>query len=51
MFLEDGVMEGRFPPRALRAVLEWYDLRRTELEEDWKLAMRKQPLKSIRPLE
>lgn len=46
-----GIVEGKFPKRALRAVLEWYELHKTELEEDWQLAMGKKPLKPIEPLE
>jgi len=29
--IESGVIEGTFPKRALRAVLEWLDLHRDEL--------------------
>ena len=36
--IENGVIEGRFPRRAVRLVLEWYDLHREELIEDWPLA-------------
>lgn len=49
--LDTGVVKGRFPPRSLRHVLEWYDLHRAELQEDWKLAERGKPLKPIHPLE
>ena len=36
--IETGVASGRFPKRALRAVLEWLDLHKAELLEDWQLA-------------
>ena len=49
--LENGVVEGRFPKRALRAVLEWYELHQEELFEDWELAKAQKPLKPISPLE
>jgi hypothetical protein len=49
--LDDGVVGGRFPRRALQHVLEWYHLHRAELEEDWELARCEQPLKPIPPLE
>ena len=49
--LENGVVEGRFPKRALRAVLEWYELHQEELFEDWELAKAQEPLKPISPLE
>ena len=40
-----------FPPRALKLVLEWRDLHRAELFENWQLAKQGQPLKRISPLE
>ena len=46
-----GVVEGRFPRRALKALLEWYELHRDELLTDWQLAERHQPLIRIQPLE
>ena len=46
-----GVVEGRFPRRALSAVLDWYNLHRAELAENWELARQKQPLNRIDPLE
>jgi len=49
--LDTGVVEGRFPKRALRHVLEWYELHRAELEDDWRLAGQRKPLKPILPLE
>ena len=49
--IESGVVEGRFPRRALRAVLEWHELHRDELLEDWRLAEAHQPLRKIAPLE
>lgn len=49
--IETGIVKGEFPKRALRAVLEWYDLHKTELIEDWKLAINDKPLNKIKPLE
>jgi hypothetical protein len=49
--IETGIVKGRFPKRALRAVLEWYDLHKKELMKDWQLAENKKPLKLIKPLE
>jgi Domain of unknown function (DUF4160) len=40
-----------FPPRALKLVLEWMNLHKAELLEDWQLAKQGQPLKRIAPLE
>ncbi|NPV02922.1 MAG: DUF4160 domain-containing protein [Brevinematales bacterium] len=49
--LETGIIEGTFPRHALKAVLEWYELHRDELHEDWELATARSPLKKITPLE
>ncbi len=46
-----GVVTGRFPRRALRHVLEWYDLHQRELLENWELAQQRLPLNKIPPLE
>ena len=47
----DGVITGKFPARALSHVLEWWNLHREELAQDWQLARQRQPLKRIDPLE
>ncbi len=49
--IETGVVEGRFPRRALRAVMEWHELHRDELMANWLLAERHEPLRKIAPLE
>jgi len=49
--IDDGVVAGKFPKRALRHVLEWYDLHKDELHGDWVLASRRKPLKKMAPLE
>lgn len=49
--VETGTIHGRFPPRALKLVLEWMNLHKAELLEDWQLAKQGQPLKRIAPLE
>jgi hypothetical protein len=49
--IESGKIHGEFPARALRLVLEWADLHRQELIENWQLAKQGQPLKRIAPLE
>lgn len=46
-----GVVSGQFPPRALKAVLEWYELHKEELLRDWELAEQRKPLNTIEPLE
>jgi hypothetical protein len=47
----DGVVTGKFPKRAMGHVLEWCDLHKAELLENWKLATERKPLKRIAPLE
>ncbi|RIK85918.1 MAG: transcriptional regulator [Planctomycetota bacterium] len=49
--LESGIVEGRFPRRALSAVFDWYELHREALQENWNLARAEQPLNPIEPLE
>ena len=44
-------MTGRFPRRAQAHVLEWLELHRAALLEDWELARASRPLKPIPPLE
>ena len=48
---ESGVVEGKFPKRALKMVLEWYELHKNELLEDWELCAKRQQPKPISPLE
>lgn len=49
--IESGGVHGDFPKRALQHVLEWLDLHKNELLEDWKLAEERRPLNRIEPLE
>jgi hypothetical protein len=49
--IADGNVTGQFPARALTHVLEWWNLHRAELAEDWQLARERRPLKPIEPLE
>ena len=46
-----GVVEGKFPKRALRHVLEWYELHQEELIENWELCQNDESPKTIEPLE
>ncbi len=46
-----GIINGRFPKRALSAVLEWHDLHQLELLEDWRRAENRETLNTIPPLE
>ncbi len=49
--IESGIVAGRFPKRALRHVLDWLDLHKDELLDDWSLASKRMALKPIEPLE
>ena len=49
--IETGIVNGKFPKRALRAVLEWLDLHKNELLKDWELTITRLPLNKIEPLE
>jgi len=50
--IESGsILSGSFPKRAQQLVLEWLDLHRHEVMEDWKLAEQRRPLRKIEPLE
>jgi hypothetical protein len=49
--IETGLVSGRFPRRALGAVLEWYEEHQEELRANWQLARDERPLRSIDPLE
>ncbi len=51
MNINTGVVEGKFPKRALRHVLEWYELRKDELIEDWELCQKNETPNPIEPLE
>jgi hypothetical protein len=46
-----GRVEGSFPKRALRLVLEWRKLHENELMEDWELCRKAQMPNPIDPLE
>ena len=46
-----GIVQGRFPRRALTAVLDWYNLHEIELAENWERAEAQEPLIPIEPLE
>ncbi|MGE3276485.1 MAG: DUF4160 domain-containing protein [Vicinamibacterales bacterium] len=46
-----GRVQGEFPTRALRLVLEWARLHERELMQNWERARRREPLSRIEPLE
>ena len=48
--IETGIVQGRFPPRALCHVLEWCELHKDELMQNWELSKDGLPLNRINPL-
>jgi len=49
--ITSGVVTGKFPKRALKAVMEWHELHQDELMKNWTAAMNRKPLSKIEPLE
>jgi hypothetical protein len=45
------IYAGRLPRRAHNLVIEWADLHRAELLQDWEKARRGEPLADIKPLD
>ena len=43
-------LKGDLPPRAYAMVLEWAEINKLELQLDWDLAQRNEPVKPITPL-
>lgn len=48
--IEDGIVMGTLPRRALNLVYEWLDLHKDELLENWKRIESNQNLQKIEPL-
>jgi hypothetical protein len=46
-----GIVEGKFPKRALNLVIEWYELHKDELLENWMLMNSTGDFYKIKPLE
>ncbi len=49
--IETGIVNGKFPSRALALTLEWHRLHKDELLANWHLAKEHKPLNHIAPLE
>jgi hypothetical protein len=49
--IDTGVVEGKFPRRALHGLLDWYVIYKEQLIENWQLAERHAQLRRIPPLE
>jgi hypothetical protein len=48
--IDDEIVEGFMPKRALKLVFEWMDLHKSELSENWDLAQNGELPKKIEPL-
>ena len=48
--IEDGEVNGTMPARALKLVLEWWEINKNELGECWSRAQSGIPLGKIAPL-
>ena len=51
VYINSGIVEGKFPKRALQHVLEWYELHKPALLNDWLLCLKNQMPEPIEPLE
>jgi phosphomannomutase len=49
--IDDGRVRGKFPPRALGLVLEWWSLHQRELSKNWDLVSDGKEPEKINPLE
>ena len=49
--INSRIVKGRFPPRALRLLLEWVELNEPELLMNWKKAQASEELIRVKPLE
>ncbi len=49
--IETGVVEGKFPKRALSLVMEWYEYHKDELLNNWYSLMNQGTFNKINPLE
>ena len=48
--IEDGIVTGSFPKRALKLVFEWHELHKTKLKANWEKIENQKPLDKIEPL-
>ena len=49
--ISSGKITGALPPKAMKLVVEWLNLHREELYENWDLLRRGEQFKRIKPLE
>ncbi len=51
MEINSGIISGKFPRRAMKNLIEWYEIHKEELLLNWELARNGKPLNAIEPLE
>jgi len=49
--ISTGIVNGKFPKRALNLVIEWYEMHKDELLENWNSLISTGEFKKINPLE
>lgn len=49
--MNDGIVKGQMPKRALKLIFEWMEIHHDQLMENWELAIKGEPLKNIEPLD
>ena len=49
--IDSGIVEGKFPRRALNMVMEWYEMHKDDLMLNWELIKTTGEFKKIAPLE
>lgn len=48
--IKTGILQGKMSKRALRMLLEWYEIHQEELMNNWEYARERKPLQKIQPL-
>ena len=48
--IQDGIVKGEMPQRALTMIFEWLGIHRQDLMTDWNLAQKGDSLNKIEPL-
>lgn len=48
--IENGIVRGEIPRRALKLIYDWLDLHKEDLMENWRLIEQRKPLNKIEPL-
>ena len=48
--IQDGIVKGEMPKRALKMIFDWLEKHREELFIDWELAQKGEELNKIEPL-